>query len=93
MHVNGTVYKTKVKFMCVSVCFSVCLSICLSVSVRAYTLCMLVYVLPYFCRGAHSQHSAESDNVVVEKEAKQQLWVDQYSPQHFTELLSDDVRT
>ena len=48
-----------------------------------------MYVALFIYRGAHSQHS---DEVVVEKEAKRQLWVDQYSPQHFTELLSDDVR-
>lgn len=43
-------------------------------------------------RGDRIQRSTDSDEVVAEKEAKRQLWVDQYSPQHFTELLSDDVR-
>jgi len=54
-------------------------------------VCLYVFVFSV-SSNENGQQSDEPDQVVEEKETKRQLWVDQYSPHHFTELLSDDVR-
>ena len=51
-------------------------------------MCIYLYS---FSNNENTEPSDEPDQIVVEKETKRQLWVDQYSPHHFTELLSDDV--
>jgi len=51
-------------------------------------------VCVYLSSASKDSHRSKSSDVVVTDDvmlAKRQLWVDQYSPQHFTELLSDDV--
>ena len=56
-------------------------------------LCVL-FIRVYLSSTSKDGQRSKSNDVVVSDDAvlvKQQLWVDQYSPQHFTELLSDDV--